>query len=151
MYLANKGTLLLDEIGDMPLTMQAKLLRAIQYKQFERIGGAKVIDTDIRFIAATNKDLVGLIERNLFREDLYYRINVIPVYINPLRERMDDMGQLCTHFLDRFKAKYRYSREIILSPEVIVHFQNYHWPGNVRELMNVLEHSVALVLSLIHI
>lgn len=145
MYLANKGTLLLDEIGDMPLTMQAKLLRAIQYKQFERIGGAKVIDTDIRFIAATNKDLVGLIERNLFREDLYYRINVIPVYINPLRERMDDMGQLCTHFLDRFKAKYRYSREIILSPEVIVHFQNYHWPGNVRELMNVLEHSVALV------
>lgn len=108
MYLANKGTLLLDEIGDMPLTMQAKLLRAIQYKQFERIGGTGVIDTDIRFIAATNKDLIGLIERNLFREDLYYRINVIPVYINPLRERMDDMGQLCTYFLDRFKAKYRY-------------------------------------------
>jgi transcriptional regulator with PAS, ATPase and Fis domain len=145
MYLANKGTLFLDEIGDMPLSMQAKLLRAIQYKQFERIGGTEVIETDIRFIAATNKDLVALIEKNLFREDLYYRINVIPVYINPLRERMDDMGQLCRHFLDRFKAKYRYDREIILSPEVIVSFQNYHWPGNVRELMNTLEHAVALV------
>ena len=85
-------------------------------KQFERIGGTEVIETDIRFIAATNKDLVALIEKNLFREDLYYRINVIPVYINPLRERMDDMGQLCRHFLDRFKAKYRYDREIIPLP-----------------------------------
>lgn len=145
MYLANKGTLVLDEIGDMPLLMQAKLLRAIQYKHFERIGGTKKIETDIRFIASTNKDLIGLIEKGMFREDLFFRINVIPIYINPLRERMDDMGQLCGHFLERFKSKYKYAKDIILSPEVILHFQNYHWPGNVRELMNVLEHSVTLV------
>jgi PAS domain S-box-containing protein len=147
MALANKGTLVLDEIGDMPLLMQAKLLRAIQYKQFERIGGTKKIETDIRFIAATNKDLISLIEQGRFREDLYYRINVIPIYVNPLRERMDDLSQLCGYMLKTFSQKYKYEKEIMLSPDVILHFQNHHWPGNVRELMNVLEHSVAFVSS----
>jgi PAS domain S-box-containing protein len=128
MALANKGTLVLDEIGDMPLLMQAKLLRAIQYKQFERIGGTKKIETDIRFIAATNKDLISLIEQGRFREDLYYRINVIPIYVNPLRERMDDLSQLCGYMLKTFSQKYKYEKEIMLSPDVILHFQNHHWP-----------------------
>ncbi len=145
MYLADKGTLFLDEIGDMSLFMQAKILRALQYKQFEKIGGTETIYTDIRFIAATNKDLISMVEKGLFREDLYYRINVMSIYINPLRERMDDLQQLCHYYLDLLRHRYKCDQEILLSPDVIVYLQNYHWPGNIRELFNVLEHSAALV------
>ena len=143
MSLANQGTLVLDEIGDMSLSLQAKLLRAIQYKQFEPIGGTQSIKTDIRIIACTNKDLVTLVEKGTFREDLYYRINVFPIFILPLRERMDDLSVLCEHFLQLLAEKYQ-CRLPQLSVDVRMQFQKYHWPGNIRELINVLEHAVAI-------
>lgn len=143
MSLANQGTLVLDEIGDMSLPMQSKLLRAIQYKRFEPVGATKTLETDIRIIACTNKELLSLVEKGIFREDLYYRINVFPIYILPLRERMDDLCALCEHFINMLAEKYRCSIPK-LSPDVQMLFQRHHWPGNIRELINVLEHAVAI-------
>lgn len=125
---ANNGTIFLDEIGDMPLHLQTRLLRILQEKQVMRIGSDKVIDIDIRVVAATNKNLHNLIERGDFREDLYYRINVLPILIPPLRERKEDVMLLLKHFL---KNKYEFSIE---AKKII---EEYNWPGNIRELMNI--------------
>lgn len=139
--LANEGTIFLDEIGDMPLHLQVKLLSAIQNRRIDRVGGLKPIDVNVRIIAATNKNLEEMIETNQFREDLYFRLNVIPLDIPPLRERLDDIELLLQYSLNKFNK---------LLNKSILDFQqdtrnllkNYHWPGNVRELENVVEYAV---------
>jgi len=141
--LANGGTIFLDEIGDMSLSLQSKLLRVLQEHQFERIGGVKSIQTDIRIIAATHQDLKKAVEEGKFREDLYYRLNVIPIEIPPLRERKTDIVLLVNHFLKQCsKNNNRSIREI--DQEVVNRLIEYHWPGNVRELENVIERMVTL-------
>ncbi|HBV86228.1 sigma 54-interacting transcriptional regulator [Desulfosporosinus sp.] len=137
--LAHCGTIFLDEIGDMSLTMQAKLLRVLQEKEFERVGGNKTIKVDIRVIAATNRDLEKMINDGSFRLDLYYRLNIVPLTLSPLRERKDDLLALAKTFLDQFSREV--GHELNLSPRVIRFFQEYNWPGNIRELQNVLEHA----------
>ena len=136
--LANGGTLLLDEIGDMPMDLQAKLLRAIQNKEITRVGGTKKIDLDIRFIAATNSDLKEKIREGLFRQDLFYRLNVIPISIPPLRERKEDIQPLCKHFIEYY-GKER-GHQLMLTPSNYKILESYDWPGNVRELENVIEY-----------
>jgi len=140
--LANGGTIFLDEIGDMPLNLQVKLLRVLQEKEVERIGSSKPIKIDVRIIAATNRNLEKLIKEGKFREDLYYRINVVPIYIPPLRERKEDIPVLVNYFLEVFNKEY--GKNVKVSKEVFEVFLNYHWPGNVRELRNVLERMVIL-------
>jgi len=141
--LANGGTIFLDEIGDMSLSLQSKLLRVLQEHQFERIGGVKSIQTDIRIIAATHQDLKKAVEEGKFREDLYYRLNVIPIEIPPLRERKTDIVLLVNHFLKQCsKNNNRSIWEI--DQEVMNRLIEYHWPGNVRELENVIERMVTL-------
>jgi len=141
--LANEGTLFLDEIGDLPLTTQVKLLRVIQEKEFERVGGIKTISVDIRLIAATNRDLLALIHEGKFREDLYYRLNVVPINIPPLRERVEDIPLLVAHFLRKYNAET--GKKISqVHPDVIKIFLSYSWPGNVRELENAIERAVVL-------
>lgn len=136
--LANKGTLLLDEIGDMPLEQQAVLLRAIQEKAITRIGGDTLINVDVRIIAATNQDLLKLVEQGRFRSDLYYRLNVVQITIPPLRERLDDIELLLDHFIKIMSPKF--NRHISgVQPAVIKCLQAYDWPGNIRELQNVVE------------
>ncbi|OZI10781.1 sigma-54-dependent Fis family transcriptional regulator [Bacillaceae bacterium SAS-127] len=136
--LANKGTLFLDEIGDMPLSLQVKLLRVLQEKEFERVGGTKTIRTDVRILAATNKDLLKMVHEGAFREDLYYRINVIHLRIPPLRERLEDLPLLCDYFINKFKNKTE--KNILgVSTGALLKLQTHHWPGNIRELENVLE------------
>lgn len=137
--LAHGGTIFLDEIGDMSLNLQAKLLRVLQEKEFERVGGTKTIKVDIRVIAATNRDLEKMIKEEKFRQDLYYRLNVVLLTIPPLRERKDDIPALCKKFLTEYSGKS--GTEINLAPEVLDIFESYEWPGNVRELQNVLEHA----------
>lgn len=137
--LAHSGTIFLDEIGDMSLTMQAKLLRVLQEKEFERVGGNKTIKVDIRVIAATNRDLEKMIKEGTFRLDLYYRLNIVPLTLTPLRERKDDLLALAKTFLDQFSREV--GHELTLSPSVVRFFQEYNWPGNIRELQNVLEHA----------
>lgn len=137
--LAHCGTIFLDEIGDMSLTMQAKLLRVLQEKEFERVGGTKTVKVNIRVIAATNRDLDRMIEEGTFRRDLYYRLNIVPLKLTPLRERKDDLMALSKTFLDQFSREV--GHELTLSPQVVRHFQEYHWPGNIRELQNALEHA----------
>lgn len=137
--LAHCGTIFLDEIGDMSLTMQAKLLRVLQEKEFERVGGNKPIKVDIRVIAATNRDLESMIEQGTFRLDLYYRLNIVPLTLTPLRERKDDLLELARTFLKQFSGEV--GHELTLSPKVMRFFQEYDWPGNIRELQNVLEHA----------
>jgi len=137
--LAHCGTIFLDEIGDMSLTMQAKLLRVLQEKEFERVGGNKPIKVDIRVIAATNRDLESMIEQGTFRLDLYYRLNIVPLTLTPLRERKDDLLELAKTFLNQFSGQV--GHKLTLSPRVIRFFQEYDWPGNIRELQNVLEHA----------
>lgn len=139
--LANGGTILLDEIGTMPLEMQAKLLRVLEEKEFERIGGNKRIDLDVRVIASTNEDLEELVEKGKFRRDLYYRLNVIRIYIPPLRERLDDIPILTEYILGELVSSLELEPKEI-SPEVISIFQGYSWPGNVRELRNVIERAL---------
>jgi len=135
---AHRGTLFLDEIGDMSLKTQAKVLRILQEHKFERVGGNKTIEVDVRVIAATNKDLEKEIADGSFREDLYYRLNVIPFHVPPLRERKSDISRLATHFLQYFCSKE--SREIkTLDEESIQAITSYSWPGNVRELKNLIE------------
>jgi len=142
-YLANKGTLFLDEIGDMALNLQAKLLRVLQEKTIEPIGGTKSIRIDVRIIAATNKDLTQLMKEKKFREDLYYRLNVIKINLPPLRKRKEDIPLLADFFLAKFNQLY-HKRILQISPEVLSIFTNYDWPGNVRELENVVERAVIL-------
>jgi PAS domain S-box-containing protein len=136
--LAHGGTIFLDEIGDMPLTMQAKLLRVLQEKEIERLGDTRPRHVDVRVIAATNQDLEDLIRKGRFREDLYYRINVVTLTIPPLRERMDDLELLVEHFIKHFNRQFG-QRVTGVSSEVMDILMSHHWPGNVRELENVLE------------
>lgn len=139
--LANEGTLFLDEIGDMPLNMQAKLLRVLQEKEIEKIGGYKTIPVDIRIIAATRKNLEEMIENGQFREDLYYRLNVINIEMPPLRKRKSDIPVLARHFLSRLNKEYK--TNIMLSNEVLDCFTGYSWPGNIRELDNIIKSAYA--------
>ena len=136
--LANGGTLLLDEIGDMPIDLQAKLLRAIQNKEITRVGGTKEINLDIRFIAATNSNLREKIREGQFRQDLFYRLNVIPISIPPLRERKEDIQPLCKHFIEYY-GKER-GHQLMLTPSNYKILESHDWPGNVRELENVIEY-----------
>ena len=141
--LADHGTLFLDEIGEMPLELQSKLLRAIQEQEFERLGGNRTFKVDVRFVAATNRDLKGMMEANLFRSDLYYRLHVFPVHMPPLRERRDDIPLLVRYFVQKYAQ--RMSRVIDAIPSSVMDaLVHYNWPGNIRELQNVLERSVIL-------
>lgn len=135
--LAAGGTLFLDEIGELPLDMQIKLLQVIQEKVIHRIGGLDKIDVDFRLIAATNKDLEQAIREGTFREDLYYRLNVISVNIPPLRNRREDIIPLVLHFLERFNAKYK--KNLSISAEALLCMENYEWPGNIRQVENFVE------------
>jgi len=141
--LADKGTLFLDEIGDVPAAIQVKLLRVLQERDFERLGGTKTIKVDVRLIAATNRDLRAALEDGTFREDLYYRLNVVPIDIAPLRERKEDIPDLVELFISRFAGDSGNEVESI-SPQAMQILVNYHWPGNVRELQNIVERSCAL-------
>jgi len=140
---AHKGTLFLDEIGDMSLPAQAKVLRVLQEKKFQRLGGTKVIEVDIRFISATNKDLQEEIKKGRFREDLFYRLNVFPIYIPPLRERKEDIPLLVEEFLEELAFKTGLGKKR-LKEEVIEALMKYSWPGNVRELKNFIERLVII-------
>ncbi len=141
--LANGGTIFLDEIGDMSPNLQVKILRVLQDHQFERIGGTRTIKSDIRVIAATNKNLEEAVQIGRFREDLYYRLNVIPIHVPPLRERTSDIPLLVHHFLDKFNRTKKKSIKSI-SKEVMQCFMLYGWPGNVRELENMIERLIIL-------
>lgn len=140
---ANGGTLFLDEIGNMPLQLQMKLLRVLQEHEFERVGSSKKIRLDIRLISATNIDLQEQVKAGLFREDLYYRLNVIPIHLPPLRERRGDIALLTRHFLEKTCQEMKRA-PITFSTEALQAMENYSWPGNVRELENVIERTVAL-------
>jgi len=135
---ADKGTLFLDEIGEMSPVLQVKLLRAIQEQQFEKVGGSRPVQVDVRFISATNKNLKKAIEENEFREDLYYRLNVIPIEVPALRERKTDIPLLCSFFLERLAKKFEEPVKI-LSKAASEILMGYHWPGNIRELENIME------------
>src|SRR6267154_1179649 len=141
--LASNGTLFLDEIGDLRLDLQAKLLRAIQEGEIERVGGAKPIKTEFRLIAATNIDLEKAVKEGRFREDLYYRINVIPIKLPPLRDRMEDLPELARFFLGRYKTRFRKNIQGI-SDSTLKILSSYWWPGNIRELENLIERLVAV-------
>lgn len=141
--MAHGGTLFLDEVGDMNLSMQVKILRAIQEKEIERVGGTKAIPVDIRIISATNRNLELLIQNNSFREDLYYRLNVVTIGVPPLRERKEDILLFADYFIDLY-AETQGKTKMTLSEKVKQRFNSYHWPGNVRELQNVLQHAVIL-------
>ena len=140
--LADGGTIFLDEIGEMPLVLQAKLLRVLQEKQFERIGGTRTLTVDVRIISATNVDLQKSVDSGLFRSDLYYRLNVVPILMPALRERASDIPLLIEHFL--CSSNKRNERNVMLAPEVIEFLRRYRWPGNVRELQNLIERLVLL-------
>lgn len=144
--LAHEGTIFLDEVADMSLKAQAKILRILQEKKFERVGGAKVIETDVRVLAATNKDLEKEMETERFRQDLFYRLNVIPLFIPPLRERKDDIPVLVQRFLKEFSHKEGLPEKEI-SPEAMEILLEHNWPGNVRELKNLMERMVILTQS----
>ncbi len=141
--LANKGTIFLDEIGDIPLETQSKLLRVLQEREFERLGGTKIIKVDVRVIAATNQNLDEKMKQKLFREDLYYRLNVFPIQIPPLRERKDDIPLLAQHFLSIYAGEMNKTVKLI-SDDVMKRLLDYSWPGNVRELQNLIERAVVL-------
>ena len=143
MELANGGTVFLDEIGDMSAELQTKLLRFLQEREFDRVGGRDPIRVDVRIVAATNRDLESAVKDGRFREDLYHRLNVIAIILPPLRERAEDIGALAEHFLRRFAAESK-KHCTILENEVLVKLTAYHWPGNVRELANVIERAVVL-------
>jgi formate hydrogenlyase transcriptional activator len=140
---ADRGTLFLDEIGDLPLELQPKLLRALQEKEFERLGGGRTFQVDVRVIAATNQDLWQMVQERKFRADLYYRLNVFPIRLPPLREREDDIPMLIEHFVQKF-AK-RQGKSIHHIPNSAVEcLKRYDWPGNIRELQNVIERAVIM-------
>jgi len=141
--LANGGTVFLDEIGSLALESQGKLLRVLQEKDFERLGGVKTIKVNIRLIAATNQELTSAVEAGTFREDLFYRLNVYPIYLPPLREREADLLLLADYFLEKYARAYNKDIRRISTPAIDA-FTRYHWPGNVRELENCLERAVLL-------
>ena len=141
--LASRGSLFLDEIGDMGILLQAKLLRFLEEKTFKRVGGVRDIRVDVRIIAATNRDLAAAVKENRFREDLYYRLKVIPIELPPLRERAGDVPPLARHFIDQFNRELRKSCRG-LTEEAMALLKRYPWPGNVRELRNVLERAMIL-------
>ena len=143
---ADGGTIFLDEIGDMSLATQAKVLRVLQEQEFQRVGGAKTIRVDVRVIAASNKNLKEEIKRGGFREDLFYRLNVIPLHVPPVRERKEDMPFLVEHFLMEFSREYGIKPKKI-AEDVIKVFQEYNWPGNVRELKNIVERLMIMTKS----
>jgi len=140
---ADGGTLFLDEIGDMPIDLQAKILRVIQEKEFERVGGNKPIRADIRIVTATNRNLETAIREGRFREDLYYRLNVVPIIVPPLRERMGDIPLLVEHFLRRFRDELDVE-EKGMTPEAMRILNSYEWPGNVRELENTVKRAMVM-------
>ncbi|WP_041274669.1 sigma 54-interacting transcriptional regulator [Desulforamulus reducens] len=142
MELANGGTLLLDEVGDLPLNLQVKLLRALQEQEIYRIGGRTAVKLNVRILAATNKNLEQMIAEKKFREDLFYRLNVVPIHIPPLRERKSDILPLSMHFLEKFNNKYNFHR--LFSSEVFKLFEQYPWPGNIRELANLVERLIIM-------
>jgi transcriptional regulator with PAS, ATPase and Fis domain len=142
--LANHGTLFLDEIGDMPLSMQGKLLRVLQEKEVQRVGGQKSIPIDVRIIAATHRDLEKMVEEGKFRQDLFYRLNVIKIEIPPLRKRKEDIPLISMCLLKKLEGKF-YRKGIQLSPKVLEKFMDHSWPGNIRELENVLERSINIL------
>jgi len=141
--LADKGTIFLDEIGDVPGAIQVKLLRVLQEREFERLGGTKTLKVDVRVLAATNQDLRAALEQGTFREDLYYRLNVVPISIPPLREHKEDIPYLVDHFLEHFA---RESGKPItgITPAAMRMLVDFHWPGNIREVENIIERAVAL-------
>jgi DNA-binding NtrC family response regulator len=141
--IAEKGTIFLDEIGDLDIALQAKILRVLQEKRFERLGGTKTIDVDVRVIAATNYDLKKAIERKTFREDLYYRLSVFPIHIPPLRERREDVPELADFFIQKYCLEMKKEKKS-LSKEALGLMDKYHWPGNVRELENTIERAIIL-------
>ncbi len=138
--LANNGILFLDEIGELPLNLQVKLLRVLQEGEIQKIGSTKIKKVNVQIIAATNRNLHEMVTRGEFREDLYYRLNVIPLYIPPLRERRDEILPLIHHFLSKFNQKYLLNKEF--NYEVIDFLISYNWPGNIRELANLIERLV---------
>jgi len=144
--IAHSGTLFLDEIGELSLATQAKILRFLEEREFNRVGGSKTIKVDVRLIAATNKDLTQLIKKGLFREDLYYRINVVPIILPPLRERPEDIPLLLDHFVQKFSAENKKQVKGV-SKEALDILKNYEWPGNVRELENLVERVVTLTMN----
>ena len=141
--LADGGTIFLDEIGDLSPTIQVKLLRVLQEKEFERVGGNQTIRVNVRIITATNRNLEELMESSQFREDLYYRLNVFPIHIPPLRDRKSDILLLADHFIERYASKNHTTIRRISTPAIDL-LTNYHWPGNVRELENCIERAVLL-------
>lgn len=142
--LANKGSIFLDEIGDMEVNMQAKLLRFLQNKEFQRVGGEKTICADVKIIAATNKNLEKMVREGNFREDLYYRLNVIPIFLPPLRERKDDIPQLTEFYTKKISGEL-HKKITGIDPEALQSLMRYEWPGNIRELENVLKRSITLI------
>jgi DNA-binding NtrC family response regulator len=143
--LADGGTLFLDEVGDLQMEVQIKMLRALQEREFERVGGTETIKVDVRVISATNRNLEDMIEEGTFREDLYYRLNVFPVTLPPLRDRLSDMAQLVEHFISKFTRGAARARKISgCSSEALQKLQSYSWPGNVRELENIIERGLIL-------
>ena len=139
---ATGGTLFLDEVGDIPLNTQVKLLRVIQELEYERVGGTQPLKADVRIVAATHRDLESMVFSGALREDLYYRLNVVPLILPPLRERQEDITALVAHFLDRFNDEHH--RRVRLSADVLGLLVSYHWPGNIRELQNCIERMVVL-------
>jgi len=141
--LADKGTLFLDEIGDIPPALQPKLLRVLQEQEFERLGGTRTHQVDVRLVAATNRDLATMVKQNEFRSDLYYRLNVFPIQLPPLRERREDIPALVAHFVEIYGRQMGKQIEHI-PPEAMSALSSYAWPGNIRELQNFIERSVIL-------
>jgi len=145
---AHEGTIFLDEIGDMPLPVQAKLLRVLEERQYYPVGGEKPVKVNVRVLVATNKLLEEEVKKGLFREDLFYRIHVIPIHLPPLRERKEDIPHLVDHFLKGFAEQTK--REVKgLTPQAMKKLMDYDWPGNVRELENIIEYGVVMAEGLI--
>jgi transcriptional regulator with GAF, ATPase, and Fis domain len=141
--LADKGTLFLDEVGDIPLALQPKLLRVLQEQEFERLGSGRTHHVDVRLVAATHRDLEQMVKRNQFRSDLYYRLNVFPITLPPLRERRQDIRPLVEHYVEIFSCRMG-KRIDTISDEFVSAFESHSWPGNIRELQNVIERAVIL-------
>jgi Nif-specific regulatory protein len=141
--MADGGTIFLDEIGDLPLSLQAKILRVIQERQFEKVGSDVTVTVDVRILAATNKDIEDLVEKGAFRDDLYYRLNVLPIFIPPLRQRQEDIPELADFFLEHFKKET--NRQFSgFSDDALQAMLSYSWPGNVRELKNCVERACVI-------
>jgi Nif-specific regulatory protein len=140
--LADGGTLLLDEVGDLPVNLQPKILRVLQEREFERVGGERTIKVDVRLIAATSRNLEELVLKGRFREDLFYRLNVVPIFMPPLRERKEDIPLMVEFFLNRFNEENK--KNVLISPEALRVLVDYTWPGNVRELENTMERLVVM-------